>query len=107
MTRPSNSRKVVLSAAVAGCVLFVLATTCPLVLAQQSATPGANNPTGLSASLPASPSPADLAKQIDDLMRECDRYMNVSGQFQKVVECTQEALELSEKAGDKSRAASA
>lgn len=107
MTRPSNSRKAILAAAVTGCVLFVLATTCPLVSAQQSATPGANSPTGAAASGPASLSPADLGKQIDDLMRECDRYMNVSGQFQKVVECTQEALDLSEKAGDKSRAASA
>lgn len=57
----------------------------------------------------ASPQPfatpaTDPGKQIDELMKQCDREMNVTVQFQKVVECAQQALGLSEKAGDKPRA---
>ena len=54
-----------------------------------------------------SATPTDPGKQIDELMKECDREMNVTVQFQKVVECAQHALGLSEKAGDKVRAAMA
>ena len=105
MRRPRNWRKALLSVAVvAGCVLFAAA---PQPSGAQSAEPGGNNSASAPAAAPAPLSPSDPDKQIDELMRECDRYMNVSGQFQKVVECTQQALALSEKSGDKRRAAMA
>lgn len=95
MTRTRNSRKSISPVAPASCLLF-WALACTVALAQQPAPSTGNG----------SP-PADPGKQIDDLLRECDRYMNVSGQFQKVAECAQQALDLSEKAGDQGHAASA
>lgn len=65
--------------------------------AQQTAAPA---PSAQPAAAPAT----DPLKQIDDLMKQCDREMNVTVQFQKVVECAQQALDLSQKAGDKVRA---
>jgi len=104
MIRPLNSRTALFSPAIVSCVLFALAVACSVAPAQQPLASTGNNPVGAIASS-STPAPADLGKQIDDLMSECDRYMNVSGQFQKVVECTQQALALSEKVGDKRRAA--
>src|SRR5579863_6048914 len=106
MTRPPILRKALLSAARSGCVLFILAAVCLSAPAQQG-DPSGNNPAGAPAINQAPAPPPDPGKQIDELMQQCDRYENVTGEFQKVVECTQQALELSQKAHDKRRAASA
>jgi CHAT domain-containing protein len=66
--------------------------------APQAATPTAKEPQAAT---------ADLAAQIDDLMKRCNEAMNVKVNFQRSAELAQQALELSEKAGDKVRAASA
>ena len=49
----------------------------------------------------------ELAAQIDELMKQCREAMNVKVQFERAAELAQQALELSEKAGDKKRAANA
>lgn len=46
----------------------------------------------------------DTAAQIDELMRQANEAMNVKVQFQRSEELARQALELSEKAGDKARA---
>ena len=68
--------------------------------AQQAATQTAKEPQ-------ASSTAPDLAAQIDELMKQCYEAMNVKVQFQRSAELAQQALELSEKAGDKTRAANA
>lgn len=67
---------------------------------QQAATQTAKEPQ-------ASSTAPDLAAQIDELMKQCNEAMNVKVQFQRSAELAQQALELSEKAGDKTRAANA
>ena len=69
--------------------------------AQQAATQTAKEPQASSNTAP------DLAAQIDELMKQCNEAMNVKVQFQRSAELAQQALELSEKAGDKTRAANA
>jgi CHAT domain-containing protein len=49
----------------------------------------------------------DAAAQIDELMKQCNQQMNVAGQFKRAGELAQQALDLSQKVGDKVRAASA
>src|SRR5215471_1893936 len=68
--------------------------------APQAATPTAKEPQ-------AATSTADLAAQIDDLIKQSNEAMNIKVNFQRSAELAQQALELSEKAGDKVRAASA
>lgn len=55
----------------------------------------------------SSSSAADSGKQIDELIGQADRKINVDLQFQGAAEFAQQALDLSEKAGDKRRAATA
>jgi CHAT domain-containing protein len=69
--------------------------------ARQAATPTANEPQASTGTAP------DVAAQIDELMRQCIEAMNVKVSFQRSAELAQQALELSEKAGDKTRAANA
>lgn len=56
---------------------------------------------------PLSAPPTDLAAQIDDLFKQCYEQINAKGQFERARELAQQALDLSEKAGDKVRAATA
>ena len=49
----------------------------------------------------------DTAAQIDELIKESNEAINVKVQFQRAEELAQQALDLSEKAGDKARAANA
>ncbi len=59
------------------------------------------------ASRAAVSTPPDVAAQIDELMKQCNEAMNVKVNFQRAAELAQQALELSEKAGDQTRAATA
>ena len=52
------------------------------------------------------PAPADAGAKIDELIKQCNEQMNVKGQFQRAAELAEQALDLSEKAGDKVRASS-
>jgi len=45
----------------------------------------------------------DTAAQIDELIKQANEQMNVKGQFQKAAEFGQQAFDLSQKSGDKSR----
>jgi CHAT domain-containing protein len=49
----------------------------------------------------------DIGAQIDEILKQCNEAMNVKVQFQRAAELAQQGLELSEKAGDKTRAANA
>jgi CHAT domain-containing protein len=74
----------------------------------QSAAPGAprQQPAASTPSTPAPPpSPSDPGKEIDELIQKADHAMNVDVQFQKCAQFAQQALDLSEKAGDKRREA--
>ena len=51
--------------------------------------------------------PADPAAHIDEVMKQCNEAMNIKVQFQRAEELARQALELSENAGDKPRAAMA
>ena len=68
---------------------------------QQTATPVPKEPQAANGTAP------DLATQIDDLMKQCNEAMNVTVNFQRAAKLAQQALDLSEKAGDKIRAANA
>ena len=69
--------------------------------AQQAATVTAKEPQAASSAAP------DVAAQIDELIKQCNQAMNVKVNFQRAAELAQQALDLSEKAGDKTRAANA
>jgi CHAT domain-containing protein len=58
-------------------------------------------------SQPADNGSSDTAAQIDELIQQSNEAMNVKVQFQRSEELARQALELSEKAGDKGRAATA
>src|SRR5215467_3825149 len=85
-------------------------------LAQQRA-PAAASPSppaassGKGVTTPTAPVPADAkpdpGAQIDELIQQSTEAMNVKVQFQRSEELARQALELSEKAGDKARAANA
>jgi len=51
--------------------------------------------------------PTELTAQIDSLIKEANEQMNVKGQFQLAAELAKQALDLSEKTGDKSRMSTA
>lgn len=65
----------------------------PQAAASPSSTPG------------TSPSESDPGKEIDGLIQKADHAMNVDVQFQQCAQFAQQALDLSEKAGDKRRQA--
>lgn len=74
----------------------------------------AGNPPALRTSTPAAKSsqaatstPSDVAAQIDELTKQSFEAINVKVNFQRAAELAQQALELSEKAGDKTRAVQA
>jgi CHAT domain-containing protein/Tfp pilus assembly protein PilF len=49
------------------------------------------------------PPSADLAAQEDELIKKCNEQLNVKGQFKEAEESARQALELSQKLGDKKR----
>jgi CHAT domain-containing protein/Tfp pilus assembly protein PilF len=49
------------------------------------------------------PPSADLAAQEDELIKKCNEQLNVKGQFKEAEESAKQALELSQKMGDKKR----
>jgi tetratricopeptide (TPR) repeat protein len=49
------------------------------------------------------PPSADLAAQEDELIKKCNEQLNVKGQFKEAEESAKQALELSQKLGDKKR----
>jgi len=67
---------------------------------QQAATAKAKEPE-------AANTPPDVAARIDELTKQSFEAINVKVNFQRAAELAQQALELSEKAGDKTRAAEA
>ena len=70
----------------------------------QAAAPSATGPKSPQAPENAAP---NLGAQVDDLIQQSNEAMNVKVQFQRSEELAQQALDLSEKAGDKRRAAMA
>src|SRR5262245_16327148 len=55
----------------------------------------------------AAGSGSSSASQIDELIRQCNEQMNVKGQFQLAAQLAEQALDLSQKSGDKVRASTA
>src|SRR5262249_45479466 len=92
----------------------------------QNTSPALSSETSQSAATPNSPSEAklpgvtsstqplmsdestaDTTAQIDDLIKQSNEAINIKVQFQRAEELARQALDLSEKAGDKARAANA
>ena len=64
----------------------------------------AQQPSASQAPVQASPAPSsDLAAEEDALIKKCNEQMNVKGQFKEAEETAKQALELSQKMGDKNR----
>lgn len=83
----------------ATCLLVCLGACTPWFAARAQAP---------SPSAPAqAQAPAGAGAQIDELIKQCNEQMNVKGEFQRAAELAEQALDLSEKAGDKVRASSA
>jgi CHAT domain-containing protein len=83
------------------CVALVaVSSTCHAQDQQQ-------NPPAVTSSAVQSASPTDARAQIDDLIKQSNEQMNVKGQFQRAAEFAQQALDLSNKIGDKMRASTA
>ncbi len=85
----------------------------PAGTSQSAATPNPGSETAVPA-VKNSASPkisekvaADTAAQIDELIKQSNEAINIKVQFQRAEELARQALELSEKAGDKARAAMA
>ena len=70
----------------------------------ETAAPAVKNSTSPETPENVAPNPA---AQIDELIQQSNEAMNVKVQFQRAEELARQALELSEKAGDKARAAMA
>jgi CHAT domain-containing protein len=99
-------------------VVLIIAS-CFLLVRPSDATPQQTAASSPSSPVPAEPAaqinsaqaestaPTDPAAQIDELMKQCNEQMNVTGQFQRAEEFAKQALALSEKVGDKVRAANA
>jgi CHAT domain-containing protein len=82
------------------CTGVFLLTGNALTQAQQPAPSPGSSP---SPSQAQSAPPNDLGAQIDELIRQCNEQMNVKGQFKEAKESAQQALDLSQKLGDKNR----
>ena len=81
--------------------LFIAAGLLPRVsLAQQPSQQPSTAPTQAQAQ--AAPS-SDLDAQEDALIKQCNEQLNVKGQFKEAEETAKQALELSQKMGDKKR----
>jgi CHAT domain-containing protein/Tfp pilus assembly protein PilF len=63
----------------------------------------AQQPTAPTAPAQAQSPSSDLAAQEDDLIKKCNEQINVKGQFKEAEQLAQQALELSQKMGDKKR----
>ena len=87
----------------------VAGSTSPPASIQGNSAPGdASASENSSTSLQKPPTvPSDPGAQIDELMKQCNEAMNIKVQFQRAEELARQALELSQKAGDKARAAMA
>lgn len=71
---------------------------------QQPAQQAAQQPGATPTPAQAEPAPSsDLAVQEDALIKRCNEQMNVKGQFKDAEETAKQALELSQKMGDKKR----
>ena len=84
-------------------VLALRASVCCAILLS---TAGAQQPPPAPppAQSPSNPAaPTDPAAQIDELIKQCNEQMNVKGQFKEAEESAQQALDLSQKLGDKNR----
>ena len=68
--------------------------------AQQSAQPSTTSP---STPQTQSTAPSDLAAQEDALIKLCNEQLNVKGEFKEAEKTAQQALNLSQKMGDKKR----
>jgi CHAT domain-containing protein len=85
----------------------------PAGTSQSAATPNPGSGAASSAVKNSTPPqtaekvPPDPGAQIDEVMKQCNEAMNVKVQFQRAEELARQALDLSEKAGDKARAANA
>jgi CHAT domain-containing protein/Tfp pilus assembly protein PilF len=87
-----------LSSSVWTCVFFL---SCSLRSpAQQPIQPPSASPAPAQTQPPPS---ADLAAQEDELIKKCNEQLNVKGQFKEAEESAKQALELSQKMGDKKR----
>jgi len=69
---------------------------------QQAAQPSTASPAPAQAETQAAPS-SDLATQEDELIKKCNEQMNVKGQFKEAEQLAKQALDLSQKMGDKKR----
>jgi CHAT domain-containing protein/Tfp pilus assembly protein PilF len=70
-----------------------------LAQAQQPAPQASTSPSPQTQPPPSS----DLAAQEDELIKKCNEQLNVKGQFKEAEELAKQALELSQKMGDKKR----
>jgi CHAT domain-containing protein len=92
--RPKNCLSLLL------CTGVFLLTGNALTQAQQPAPAPNSSP----APAQTQPPPAsDLAAQEDELIKKCNEQLNVKGQFKEAEELARQALELSQKMGDKKR----
>src|SRR5690348_2517077 len=82
-------------------LLITAVVLLPISSAQQ---PAQQRPTASSTPAQALPAPSsDLAAQEDALIKKYNEQMNVKGQFKEAEETAKQALELSQKLGDKNR----
>ena len=73
-------------------------------VARQPTQQAAQQPNTTPTPAQTQPAPsADLAAQEDALIKRCNEQMNVKGQFKEAEETAKQALELSQKMGDKNR----
>jgi len=86
-----------------------LSTSTSSSSAPGSQAPGAGSVPGNDSTPSQNPQsvPSDPGAQIDQLMKQCNEAINIKVQFQRAEELARQALDLSEKAGDKGRAAMA
>lgn len=71
--------------------------------AQQPPQPQQPNAAPAPAQTQPATSSSDLAAQEDDLIKKCNEQLNVKGQFKEAEQTAKQALELSQKMGDKKR----
>lgn len=84
--------------------LGLLITAVVLLPIASAQLPVQQQPTTSSTPAQAPPAPSsDLAAQEDALIKKCNEQMNVKGQFKEAEETAKQALELSQKLGDKNR----
>lgn len=84
------------------CVFLLCCSVCSA--AQQPAQQAGQQPSSTTTPEQAQPAPSpDLGAQEDALIKQCNEQINVKGQFKEAEETAKQALELSQKMGDKKR----